>query len=465
MSEIERVVDHVDANFEHSLNRLFELLRIESISTDPAYAPQCVRAADWLVETLTALGFDASVRATEGHPMVVAHYTPDDMQPGTPHVLFYGHYDVQPVDPLELWETPPFEPQRAKVNGTEHIVARGAADDKGQLMTFVEASRAWIDVAGALPLRVTLLFEGEEESGSPSLEAFLDACADELKADVALVCDTNMWDAKTPAITTRLRGSIMDEVIVQGPSVDLHSGLYGGPAHNPIRILSNILAGLHDANGRVEIPGFYDGVDELPDNVRAQWDALDFDEADFLGEIGQSSAGGEQDRGVIEKIWARPTCDVNGVIGGYTGAGFKTVIPAAASAKVSCRLVGRQNPTAIRTAFREFVRARLPQGCTAEFVDHGANPAIEIEQDNEYLVSAARALEAEFGRPPVMMGCGGSIPIVGNFRDTLGMESLLIGFGLNDDRIHSPNEKYDVSSYRNGIRSWARILAALAQRA
>jgi acetylornithine deacetylase/succinyl-diaminopimelate desuccinylase-like protein len=462
MSDIDRVLSQADANFETSLDRLYDLLRIESVSTDPAHAPHCRRAAEWLVAHLGGLGFEASVRETQGHPMVVGHYAPAVSSHNAPHVLFYGHYDVQPVDPIELWTTPPFKPQRIGGNGAERIVARGAADDKGQLMTFVEAARAWIDTTGGLPVRVTVLFEGEEECGSPSLGPFLDANAGELEADVALVCDTNMWDADTPAITTRLRGLLMEEVVVTGPAMDLHSGLYGGPAHNPIHILARIVAALHDADGRVTVPGFYDGVAELSGDLRAQWDSLGFDEKAFLGEIGQTSAAGETALGAIEKVWARPTCDVNGIVAGYTGEGTKTVIPSRAMAKVSFRLVGRQNPRAIRAAFRDFVRARLPRGCSVEFVGHGASGAIEIPEDNPHLARAAAALEAEFARAPVMMGCGGSIPIVGSFRSVLGMDSLLIGFGLNDDRIHSPNEKYNLSSYRHGIRSWARILGALA---
>jgi len=462
MSELEQIVSHIDTNFEHSMERLFELLRIESISTDPAYAGECRRAADWLTGTLCGLGFDAATRDTIGHPMVVGHYAPPGGADGIPHVLFYGHYDVQPVDPLELWDTPPFEPRRIVVDGSERIVARGSADDKGQLMTFLEASRAWIEVAGQLPVKVTILFEGEEESGSKSLGPFLDSYAGELKADVALVCDTNMWDAKTPGITTRLRGLLMDEVIVTGPSLDLHSGYYGGVAHNPIHILSAIITDLHDADGRVTVPGFYDRVEPLPDHVRGQWEALHFEETAFLEDIGQTSQSGEAGKGVLEKVWARPTCDVNGIIGGYTGEGTKTVIPSTAAAKVSFRLVGRQDPETIRTAFRNFVRAKLPDGCSVEFIHHKGSGAIEVPTDNPYLDKAAGALEEEFGVPAAIIGGGGSIPIVRAFDTVLGMDSLLIGFGLGDDRIHSPNEKYNVSSYRHGMRSWARILNALA---
>lgn len=462
MAQIDEIVAHIDSNIEQSLDRLFDLLRIESISTDPVYADECRRAADWLTGELNSLGFDAQTRDTIGHPMVVAHYDPPGSSDATPHVLFYGHYDVQPVDPLDLWDTPPFEPQRVNNNGAEKIVARGSADDKGQLMTFLEASRAWFNVDGALPLKVTILFEGEEESGSKSLGPFLDEYGEELKADVALVCDTNMWDAETPGITTRLRGLLMDEVVVTGPSMDLHSGYYGGVAHNPIHVLSRIIASLHDAEGQVAIPGFYDGVEPVPADVALQWQALDFDEQAFVSGIGQSSQGGEAGRGALDKVWARPTCDVNGIVGGYTGEGTKTVIPSKASAKVSFRLVGRQDPDTIRGAFREFIEAQLPEGCTAEFIAHKGSPAIEIPVENAHLGKAAAALEAEFGKAAVMLGGGGSIPIVRSFKHVLGMDSLLVGFGLGDDRIHSPNEKYNLSSFHRGARSWARIIEKLA---
>jgi acetylornithine deacetylase/succinyl-diaminopimelate desuccinylase-like protein len=457
----DRVLAFIDANLEQSLERLFALLRIPSISTDAAFAGECRRAAEWLAAELSTLGFDASVRPTTGRPMVVAHS--DAARAQGPRVLFYGHYDVQPPDPLQQWNSPPFEPRLVETDGRKRIVARGAADDKGQLMTFMEACRAFIAAEGKLPLPVTILFEGEEETGSPSLKPFLDANKDELKADVALVCDTDMWDAGTPAVTTMLRGLVLEEVIVQGTSHDLHSGLFGGPAINAIHVLARVLAEIHGTDGRVAIPGFYDGVDELDPEIRMQWTNLGFDERRFLDDIGQTKPAGEQGRSLLELMWARPTCDVNGIVGGYTGEGSKTVIPARASAKVSFRLVGDQNPLAVRDAFRAFVRARLPDDCKVEFISHGASPALRLPLASPYLTKTRAALEAEFGRPAVLKGSGGSIPIVGAFRHDLGMDTLMVGFGLDDDRIHSPNEKYDLSSFHKGTRSWARILAALAE--
>ncbi|MDP2620335.1 MAG: M20/M25/M40 family metallo-hydrolase [Hyphomicrobiales bacterium] len=456
---VEKVLERVDRELDHSVERLFELLRIASISTDPAYRQDCRAAALWCADALGEIGFDASVRETQGLPIVVGHAGRG--KPG-PHVLFYGHYDVQPPDPLALWETPPFEPRRARsADGSEIIVARGASDDKGQLMTFLEACRAFKDDESDIPVPVTVLLEGEEECGSKSLEPFIAANEDELKADVALVCDTAMWNAETPAITSMLRGLLLEEVIVTAASRDLHSGMFGGPALNPIHVLALIIAGLHGEGGRVVLPDFYDGVGELPDEVRAQWEGLDFDETKFLADIGLGAPAGEADRGVLEKLWSRPTCDVNGIIGGYTGEGSKTVIPAKASAKFSFRLVGGQDPERISKSFREFVRARLPVGCTAEFIRHGGDAAISFSLDGPYFEAARKGLAEEFGKEAALIGCGGSIPIVGSFKRRLKMDSLLVGFGLDDDRIHSPNEKYNLSSFHHGMRSWVRILDAL----
>ena len=461
MSDIAPVLDAIDARLDDSVEHLFDLIRIPSISTDPAYRDECRRAAEWLAGDLRSIGFDASVRDTSGHPMVVAHH--DGATPDAPHVLFYGHYDVQPVDPLELWESGPFEPSIAARNGRRVITGRGSADDKGQLMTFVEACRAYKAVHGALPCRVSILFEGEEESGSPSLKPFLEVNADELKADFALVCDTNMWDPQTPAISAGLRGLVGEQITVKAASRDLHSGYYGGAAANPIHILTRILADLHDAAGRITLPGFYDGVNETPPDILDMWNGLNRTPESFLGEVGLSEPAGETGRTLLEMIWARPTAEVNGIWGGYTGEGFKTVIPAEASAKVSFRLVHEQDPAAIRTAFRDFVRARIPADCSVEFEEHGGSPAIQLPYDSPLLNTARGALSDEWETNALMIAMGGSIPIVGDFQRMLGMESLLVGFGLGDDQIHSPNEKYELTSFHKGQRSWARILDALAQ--
>lgn len=461
MPALAPVLDRLDQNLDQSVERLFGLLRIKSISTDPAYAKDCRAAAQWLVADLMAIGFEASIRDTPGHPMVVAHHAGPSAD--APHVLFYGHYDVQPVDPVELWDADPFAPSIKEIApGHKVITGRGSADDKGQLMTFVEACRAWKAVHGNLPCRLTLLFEGEEESGSPSLKPFLEANAAELKADFAMVCDTSMWDRDTPSICTALRGLVGEEIVVKAADRDLHSGLYGGAAANPVRILARILADIHDDTGRITIPGFYDGVEETPSQILASWESLGETAETFLGPIGLSVPSGEQGRSVLELTWARPTAEFNGISGGYTGKGFKTVIAAEAFAKISFRLVHKQNPKKIRAAFRKFVEARIPADCSVEFHEHGGSPAIQLSYDSPFLSKAKDALSDEWPKPAVMTGGGGSIPVVGDFQTLLGMESLLVGFGLSDDRIHSPNEKYDVASFHKGQRSWARILDRIA---
>jgi acetylornithine deacetylase/succinyl-diaminopimelate desuccinylase-like protein len=459
-TDVDAVLAHVDAQLDASLARLFDFIRIPSISTDPAYAAECRRAAQWLASQLAEFGFDASVRDTTGHPMVVAH---GEGGPA-PHVLFYGHYDVQPVDPLALWATPPFEPSLSpQPDGETYIVGRGASDDKGQLLTFIEACRAFKAVTGKLPVQVSMLFEGEEEAGSPSLGPFLEATAEELRADTMLVCDTDMWDRDTPAITTMWRGLVGEEIEITAADRDLHSGMFGNAARNALQVLGTIIGRLRNDDGGVAIPSFYDGVTELPDAIKAQWQRLPFDAEKFLTDIGLSIPAGESGRSVLEQIWARPSCEINGVIGGYTAEGFKTVIPAKASAKISFRLVAGQDPARIRESFRAFVRSLVPEDCSVRFTAHGTAPAEMMPLDGVLLGRARMALGEEWGREAALAGTGGSIPILGEFKRRLGMDSLLIGFARFDNRIHSPNEKYDLSSFHKGIRSWVRILAAFAQ--
>ena len=456
---LDAVLSHIDDELDNAVERLFSLLRIPSISTDPAYKDDCLAAAKWLVDDLASFGITAEVRPTPGHPMVVGH-----VGEGSPHLMFYGHYDVQPVDPLDLWHRDPFDPAIEDTPKGKVIRARGACDDKGQLMTFVEAFRAWKAVHGTWPCKVTFIFEGEEESGSPSLVPFLKENAAELsQPDMAMICDTGLFDRDTPAITTMLRGLLGEEITIKAANKDLHSGLFGGPAQNPIRVLSRIVAALHDDTGRITVPGFYDGVPELSNALRAQWENLGFDADAFLADVDLSLPAGEDGRTVLEMLWSRPTCEVNGIWGGYTGAGFKTVLPAEASAKISFRLVGTQDPIALRKSFRAMVQGMLPEDCTVEFKDHGAGPASVMSTEDPAFEAARRALSDEWPNEAAFIGSGGSIPIAGYFMEHLGLPSMLIGFGLDDDQLHSPNEKYDLRSFHKGIRSWARVLDAVTK--
>ncbi len=455
---LDAVLARIDADLPAATDRLLDLLRIPSISTDPAFKADCETAADWLVADLTTLGVKAEKRPTSGHPMVVGDV---EGAANTPHLLFYGHYDVQPVDPLDLWDRDPFDPELQETESGTVIRGRGSSDDKGQLMTFVEACRAWKAVNGTLPCRITFFFEGEEESGSPSLVPFMEENKDELKADIALICDTGLFESAVPAITTMLRGLLGEDFTITGPARDLHSGMYGGIAMNPIRVLSKIIAGLHDETGRITLPGFYDGVPELSDEIRSQWQGLNFDHAKYLGDVGLLDPAGEDERTPLEMIWSRPTCDVNGIWGGYTGDGFKTVLPSEASAKLSFRLVGTQDPDAIRNAFRAYLEGALPEGFTVAYRSEKGSAASQMSIDHPAFEKARQALSDEWPRPAAYVGCGGSIPIAGFFKDITGMDSMLIGFGKDDDQIHSPNEKYDLESFHKGTRSWARILDAL----
>ncbi|MET4129722.1 M20/M25/M40 family metallo-hydrolase [Roseovarius sp. MBR-6] len=458
MSDLDKVLAHIDADFDNALDRLFQTVRLKSISTDPAYAGETRACAEWHSDDLASMGFVSEVRETPGHPIVLAK---NHAAEGT-KVLFYGHYDVQPADPLELWEGDPFEPVIATLpDGSKEIRGRGASDDKGQLMTFVEACRAWQAVTGSLPIPITILLEGEEESGGVNLPGFLEAAKDELQADVAMICDTNMWDKQTPAITTSLRGLCAEEIFIHAADRDLHSGFYGSAAANPNHILARILADLRDDEGRITIPGFYEGVPELPDALRKSWDKLGFSEKEFLGEVGLAIPAGEKGRSVLEQTWSRPTCEVNGMHGGYTGDGFKTVIPAVASAKISFRLVFEQDPHKIRAAFRDFVKARVPADCRVEFSDFGSGRAASFDVGAPAFQQTQQAMSDEWGKDAAFVGGGGSIPVTTMIKEKLGMDVVMAGFALSDDRIHSPNEKYSLTSFHKGIRSWARVLARL----
>ncbi len=458
--KLEPVLAHIEGDFGAAVSRYIEFLRIPSISTDPAYAGEVTRAGAWLWDEFRALGFTAELYSTQGHPILLAHC--EAGSPDAPHLLYYGHYDVQPPEPLELWESPPFEPSIVDGPHGKRIIARGAVDDKGQVMTFLEAFRAWKAVHGALPVTVTALIEGEEESGSASLPGFLAEHAASLgKAAIAIISDTDSWDIDTPAITYRLRGNVYVEVTLQGPSRDLHSGLYGGAAVNPLNALTEILGQLHDRDGRVQLPGFYDRVAGLSPEERQAWAALSFDEAGFLGEIGLTQSVGEAGYSALERLWARPTCDLHGIWGGYTGPGSKTVIASRASAKLSFRTVPSQDPARILQGLREFLDERTPPDCRWSIEEMSASAGILMPSGGPFMQAARAGLADIYGKPGAMVGCGGSIPVVGHMQEKLGLDSILAGFGLSDDRIHSPNEKFELKCLKNGICSHAAILARM----
>jgi len=468
------VLVRLDDGLDAATARLVEFLRIPSVSAQPGHDADCARAAAWAAAQLASIDFEAGVHETAGRPIVLAHHAGTGAGGAGPHLLFYGHYDVQPAEPLAPWTSPPFEPVVVDGPRSRRVVARGAVDDKGQSLTWLEALRAWHDVAGGPPSRVTVLLEGEEEVGSPSLEAFLVEHRAALAADVAIISDTGMWDIDTPAITTRLRGLAYTQLTVRGPSRDLHSGMYGGSAPNPIAALTRILGGLHDADGRVAVPGFYDGVAEPDPAQLREWQGLGFDEAAFLGGIGVAlpsggggreggrEGGGERGRGGLERLWARPTAEINGIWGGYQGAGSKTVIPAEAGAKVSFRLVPGQDPDRVVALFRRFVADRAPPGVRVELEAYSGAPGFEVASSSRWVAAARAALAEEFGRPAVLIGCGGSIPVVEQLRRVLGVDSLLVGFGLEDDQVHGPDEKFELRCFHAGMRSHARLLAAFA---
>jgi acetylornithine deacetylase/succinyl-diaminopimelate desuccinylase-like protein len=470
---VDAVIENLRAQRKQSVDRLADWLRMPSVGTDPAFRAETRKAAEWCRDQLTKAGFKAELRETgtkdkPGNPIV---WATNDGAPDYkgPHVLFYGHYDVQPADPVELWESGPFDPvvKPAVPNGPgERIVARGACDDKGQVATFLEAVRAWKDAAGCVPVKFTVLIEGEEESGSVNLERFIDDhLADIKKCDVVLISDTGMPSVEQPAITYGMRGLTYTEVVLHGPDQDLHSGLWGGRAPNPLNELTRVLGRLWDENRRVTIPGFYDRVAEITPDERAQWKRLGFDPAAALKKIGLPAQAdiGEQGFSSIEREWGRPTAEINGITGGYQGAGAKTVIPSKASAKVSFRLVADQREGEIRDSFFKWLEGQTPPGCRWEFHDHGGGPPATVATDSPFLQAARRALKAASKADPLLIKSGGSIPVVGLFRQKAALESVLMGFGLEDDRVHSPNEKFELACFVLGQESHARLIAEFAQ--
>lgn len=460
---LSNVLSTLEGRKTAALSALTEMLRIPSVSAKKEHAGDCRRCAQWIADHLEAAELKVAVMETgggKGHPVVVAK---NKHVAGRPTVLVYGHYDVQPPEPLELWKTPAFEPDLRKTEaGTDAIYARGAVDDKGQVYAHLEAISAW-QAHGGLPINLTVLIEGEEEVGSEHLEAFIKEHKELLKADIAVISDTGQYDRGLPALTYGLRGLVYEEIFLTGPSHDLHSGGYGGMSPNPANALCKLIASLHDENGRVNLPGFYDDVQELTAEEKAAWAKLPWDNAMEAKAIGIPFDSGEKGYTVLERIWARPTCDVNGLTSGYQGEGAKTVLPSKASAKVSFRLVPSQDPKKVLAAFRQAMQERCPKNVKIEFANHGASPAAVVPINTKGARIALEALKAGFGTEATFIRSGGSIPVVGTLKRELGIDTLLVGFGLPDDRVHSPNEKMDLDAFYGGIKTIAHLYAKLAE--
>ncbi len=454
--------DHLEADRAPAVERLLDFLRIPSVSTQPAHKPDIQRAAAWVAQALQKAGLAATVEATDGHPVVVGRSRAEDVinADAAPRVMFYGHYDVQPPEPLELWTSPPFEP--TVTDGK--IVARGASDDKGQVACFLEALRAWRRVHGKLPCHVTVLIEGEEEMGGINLPPFLKANKDRLACDIVVVSDTAMWNRQTPSIVYGLRGLIYFDIQLHNANRDLHSGVFGGTVANPAVMLTKVLGKLFDDQHRVTIPGFYDDVLAIDPAEQKRWNALDFDEhRDLLDPIGVKKAHGEAGFGSLERKWARPSCDINGLFGGYGGPGAKTVLPSFAGAKVSFRTAPYQKGKAIAAAFERWLRSHDVGGCEWKITPLGVADPVILPHDSPWIAAAVKACEHSAENKPVLMREGATIPVVADLKSILNADTLLVGFGLNDDRLHAPNEKFELSSFYLGCRTHAAMLAHLAE--
>jgi len=456
VANIESVDRFLDQNGARFVDELKEFLRIPSVSANPAHKPDMQRAAEFVRSQLEQAGAKAQIFQTAGHPLVFGQ---TDAAEGGLTALVYGHYDVQPPDPLDEWKSPPFEPTVRD----GYVYARGATDDKGQLFTHIKAIEAWNKTVGRPPINVKFVIEGEEEVGSDNLDVFLKEHKDLVKCGVAVISDTSQYAPGVPAITYGLRGILACEVVLQGPNRDLHSGIFGGSVANPCNMLARLVAKLHDEKQRVQIPGFYDDVLPLTPQEKQEFAKLKFDEAAFVADLGVPAVCGEEGYTTIERRWARPTCDVNGMFGGYTGPGPKTIVPARATAKITCRLVPNQEPEELMAAMQKFLVANCPPGVRLEFKAQHCCTGIVMDAKSPYMQAARRAVADAFGAQPVMIREGGSIPVVTTFRDVLGVDTLLLGWGLNSDNLHSPNERFTLADFHRGTRASAHLWNELAQ--
>jgi acetylornithine deacetylase/succinyl-diaminopimelate desuccinylase-like protein len=449
---VDRYLETHRADFEEQLKAL---IRVPSISAQPAHDADTRRAAAMVRDDLAAMGVTAEIIETKRHPIVYGEWLG---APGQPTLLVYGHYDVQPPEPLEPWLSPPFEPTVRDGN----LYARGATDDKGQMLTHLKAAEAWLKTAGRLPVNVRFLIEGEEEVGGAGLEAYVAENAGRLSCDFAVISDSSQFAPGVPAITYGLKGLAYFELLVQGANRDLHSGTFGGGVANPINALCTILASLKGPDGRIQIADFYKDVRPLEDWERAEFAKLPFSEAEFQQDLAVSALVGEEGYTTLERTWARPTCDINGIFGGYSGPGPKTVLPCKAGAKLSFRLVPDQDPRTVDRLFREHVARVCPPGVSYEIITHHGAPAVLVNVNTPAVRAAVRAIETGFGTRPVFKREGGSIPVVGLIKQHLGVDTLLLGWGQNDDNLHGPNEKFSIADFHRGIKSAAHLLAELA---
>lgn len=448
--------DYLEANVGRFEDELCELLRIKSISADAAYRDEVHRAAHWMADRFRSLDFKTELFETPGMPII---FSQSAEVPDAPTVLVYGHYDVQPPDPLDEWISPPFEPTRRNGN----IYARGATDDKGQMLTHVMSAEAWLKTEGQLPLNLKFLIEGEEEIGSRHLDEFIRDNVERLACDCIVISDTSQFGPGQPAITYGLRGIAYYELRLSGPKQDLHSGTFGGAVTNPANALVRMLAALVNEKGKVQIPGFYDRVVPLTEGECGQLSALPFDEKLFMDRIGVDGLSGEAGYTTLERRWSRPTYDISGLWSGYQGEGAKTVLPARAGAKFSFRLVPDQDPKELTAALKERLEELCPPGIKMELIDFHGAPGVVIPLDSPYMEAAARAIEHGFGHPPVFIREGGSIPVVNTFHDRLGVDTLLLGWGLDDDNTHSPNEKFCLADFHRGIKASAYLWRELSR--
>ena len=452
------IVKYLDSNRQQFEDSLCELLRIPSVSADPAYHPHCATAAEWVAGQFREMGLVTEIIPSCGQPLVFAQL---ERIPGAPTVLVYGHYDVQPPDPLDQWISPPFEP--TKRNG--NLYARGATDDKGQMFTHLGSAKAWLKTRGKVPVNLKYIIEGEEESGSAGINEYIatPAAKEKLACDIIVISDTSQFAPGQPAITYGLRGGVWFELRLTGPKQDLHSGTFGGGVTNPVNALCKMLATLIDDRGRIQVPGFYDDVTPLSDRERKQFASLGFDEQAFMRQLGVNGLSGEEGYTTLERRWARPTFDIHGIGGGYQGPGSKSIIPAQAFAKISFRLVPGQDPLKIAAALKSYLQPRCPPGVTLELTRMSGAPGVVVPLESPYVSAASKAIEKGFGKAPVFIREGGSIPIVSTFAQRLGADTLLLGWGLDDDNTHSPNEKFCLADFHRGIKASAFLWEELGR--